>query len=257
MMVKGQMLLGCACLLLLAPGVALAEGMLSELPVGERLEYGVYWGVVRGGSVTISCTQTNADGRDLVAIHVRAKSNWLTSRFHPVDDDVVCLLDPETRLPVRVEKRTDEDGYLCDDTLTFDRESNQASWVSRSAGITTNYPVGPDTLDAVSFLFALRSVPFEGEEERDFAIAVDGQVHQVGVKLGESCKEKLPGVGRVKATCFKATPRTEGLFVRKIPEEIWVSDEKPRIALRVYGRIPAGRFCMVLKEMIRPPQSAP
>lgn len=234
-------------------GPVLAEGVAVGRPrVGETLEYGVYWGLIPAGSATISCARTNLYGADRIVLRIQAKSNWLVSTLYHVDDDVRCYLDPETGLPVRVEKSTREGGFVCRDTLTFDRPRNTVTWRSDSAGIITNYPVAPDALDAVSFLFALRNRSFALDEPQQFSIAVDNQVHRLSVTASRQRHEKFEGLGRVRTTCFEAAALTDGLFVRKIPEEIWIAETQPRVVTQLKGRVPAGSFRMVLKRA-RPP----
>lgn len=225
-----------------------AGAELRDLPVGESLEYGIYWGILPAGHAVIRCETTNIGDRAFVCVRLRAQSNRLAGLIYPVDDQIECVVDPATRLPVYTRKRTVEGGFLCDDTLSFDRAGLTAHWVSLSTGITTNYPIAADTLDAVSFLYALRTEPFTVNVWRRFALAVDGRVHGVKVMATGTNTVHIPEIGTVPCLRFVAAQEQQGLFVRKIPEEIWVTADRRRMVTRIRGKVPIGRFSLVLKR---------
>lgn len=243
-------------LLLLPLGAGLAKGDSLHLPVGEQLTYKIMWGFLPVGKTIISCNETLDQGTPCIRIRVEAKSNNLISTLYPVNDRIDCYIDPETRLPTRVEKLTVEGGFVCDDTLRFDRENLCAHWESRSASISTNYPIQSDTLDVGAFLYAMRSIPFTLNESKSFNIAVDGVLHGLNIKAKERKVLKC-GSDKQKVSCtrFAVEPERSDLFVRKIPGDIWVTDDERRIMVKMKASVPVGHVSIVLDKIhrIEPP----
>lgn len=218
-------------------------------PVGEQLAYRILWGFVPVGRAVITCDPAEETGTPLIRIRVEVKSNRIISALYPVDDRIECYVDPATGLPLRVEKKTSEGGFVCDDTLVFDRENLQAHWHSRSASITTNYTISSNTLDVSTFLYALRSVPFALNESKVFKIAVDGYLHGLTITAEEK-KRMDVGSEKEKRWCtrFSAVPERRDLFVRKIPGDIWVTDGEPSILVQMKTKTPVGPVTVVLDE---------
>jgi hypothetical protein len=225
-----------------------------RFPVGERISYSIRWGLLSCGTSTISCDEVEDDQKKLIRIRVRVKSNWLVSTLYPVDDTVDCYIDPETGLSLRLEKNTSEGGFICTDILQFDRESNTAQWDSHSHNISTNYPVGSHTCDAVSFLYALRQYEFDEDQSRDFDLAVDTALHGITITAKQAVEKDLGEDDRVLCRKYTATPKRDGLFVRKIPEEIWITEDDRKIMAKMVAKVPVGRVRLVLKEY-HPPHS--
>lgn len=220
-----------------------------DYPVGERLTYRILWGFIPVGYAAISCEEVPGDTTPLIRIRVEAKSNRLISALYLVNDRIDSYIDPESGLPVRVEKKTSEGGYVCDDTLWFDRKNLLARWQSRSASIETNYPISSDTLDVAAFLYALRSVSFKLNEPELFNIATDGYLHGLTITAQEK-KQMDIGSGNERKWCirFSAIPERSDLFVRKIPDDIWVTDDARRIMVQMRTKIPVGHVLVVLDE---------
>jgi len=243
-------LLAVLCLL---PGLLFAA---FDYPIGEKAVYKIQWGLFTGGTSTISCDLVEVDSNALIRIRVRVQSNWLVSTLYPVDDTVDCFIDPETGLSIRLEKNTSEGDKICRDVLTLDRESNRAGWISTSDNISTNYPIEPGVCDAVSFLYLFRQTDLKQGESKDFKIVVDTAQHGITVTASDGKpKNKNVGAGqKVECREYRVTPGRDDLFVRKIPESIWLTNDDRKILARMDVHIPVGTARIVLDEYIPPAQ---
>lgn len=236
---------------LFLPAVLFAE---YHFPIGERATYKVMWGPLACGTSTIRCDKIELDGEKLIRIRIRAKSNWLVSTIYPVDDTVDCYIDPETRLSIRLEKHTSEGGHVDRDVLRLDREEHTAQWDSQSQNISTNYPIEAGTCDAVSFLYAFRQCDFAKGQSRDFKLAVDTALHGITITAKNTGKKKIGETGKVKCRKYVVVPKRDDLFVRKIPKEIWITEDGRKIMARMDVRVPVGGVRIILDEYVPPAQ---
>lgn len=236
-------------ILLLVPSLLVAD---YRYPVGETATYCILWGLLNCGTSTISCEEVVEEGRTLIRVRVRVKSNWLVSTLYPVDDTVDCFIDPETQLSIRLEKDTSEGGKLCHDILRLCRETHMAEWTSQSDNITTNYPIETGTCDAVSFIYDFRRHDFKTGESRGFNIAVDSALHGITIEAGKTANKKIPDGQRLPCRKYRVTPKRGDLFVRKIPKAIWLTEDERKILVRMDVEVPVGKARIVLDHYTAP-----
>jgi hypothetical protein len=225
-----------------------------QYPVGESATYKILWGVMNCGSSTISCDLVEVDGDKFIRIRTLAKSNWLVSSVYPVNDIVDCFIDPSTGHSVRVEKETSEGDKICRDTLHINRENNTVEWTSLSDNISTNYPIVPGACDAVSFVYSFRRHDFEPGESKAFNIIVDTALQGISVKAVDR-KPKKTSIGdgeKVMCREYVVTPQRDGLFVRKVPKSIWLTNDEHRIMTRMDMTTPVGRVKIILEDYTPP-----
>jgi hypothetical protein len=234
------------------PGLLFAD---YHYPIGEKAVYKIQWGLINCGTSTIRCDEVELDDKKLIRIRVRVKSNWLVSTIYPVDDTVDCYIDPEIQLSVRLEKDTSEGDKICKDVLTLDRQQNTVKWISHSENITTNYPIEAGACDAVSFIYAFRQHDFQEGESRDFKIVVDTALHGIRVEAKNTGQKKIGESGKALCRKYTVTPRRGDLFVRKIPKEIWITEDSRKIMARMDIKVPVGKARIVLDEYISPVKS--
>lgn len=237
--------------LLITAALASAE---YRYPVGEQATYKIEWGLLSCGTSTIGCEEVEMDGRKLIRIRIRVKSNWLISTIYPVDDMVDCYIDPETQLSVRVEKNTSEGRFICRDILEIDRENDTAFWTSHSDNISTNYSIETGACDAVSFLYDFRKYDFKKGTSRSFNIVVDTALHGIQITAGGTDVKKVAESGKVECRKYLVEPKRDDLFVRKIPKAIWLTEDDRKILVRMDVRVPIGKARIVLDEYT-PPRS--
>ncbi len=235
--------------LLFVPMLNFAE---YQFPIGERGVYSINWGLLKCGTSVFSCDQVEWQGKPMIRVRVTAKSNWLVSTIYPVDDSVDCYIDPETGYSVRVEKNTSEGDTICRDNLILDRDSHTAFWTSESDNINTNYPIAPGACDAISFLYEFRKHTFEQEESRAFNLVVDAVMHQISITAGKQESRKVPGFGKVSCRRYTVSSERDDLFVRKIPLELWLTEEGRKVLVRMDLKVPVGKARIILEEYTPP-----
>jgi hypothetical protein len=229
----------------------------QPFPIGEQAIYKIKWGPITCGRMQMNCDLVQKDGTEQIRIRVTVKSGLLAGTLYPVDDQVDCYIDPATGLSTRLEKQTNEGGFICNDLLTIDRLKNQANWVSHSANITTNYPITAGALDAVSFLFAVRQADFTPDQPQDFDMVVDHAQQGITITAEQDTdRKKIADGDKVLCRKFSVKPKRDDLFVRKIPGEMWITEDARRILARMTLRTPAGWAKVILDEY-RPPNSQP
>jgi hypothetical protein len=51
---------------------------------------------------------------------------------------------------------------------------------------------------------------------------------------------------------YVVVPKRDDLFVRKIPKEIWLSEDERKIMVRMDVQVPVGRARIVLEDYVPP-----
>ena len=68
-------------------------------PVGEKLSYRLYWGIIPVGHCEMTTAWVTHGGKEMLAIRAIAKTTSVVSKIYPVDDFVESIINPETFLP--------------------------------------------------------------------------------------------------------------------------------------------------------------
>lgn len=251
-----------ACALALAGWAGLgvraagSAGIDAEFPfpVGERLVYRIYWGVVPVGESVASTEWVEEGGRRLIAIRFRTRTNKFMERIYPVDDLIETLIYPETLLPARFTKRLSEGRYRCHEVTVFDHSGRQARWRSETSGRSKTYPIEADTRDIVSFMYFARTMDFHPGESRQFRVMADEKLYDVFVRVTGKEEVRLGDGTTCPSLVLEPEAAFEGLFVRKGRMWLWISEDKPRVVTRLAARVPVASVKLLLEH--RPPPTA-
>ena len=239
--------LGLVTFALFVPGAYCAEATASvtdplELwfSVGEKLTYKIYWGFLPVGTSTASSKWIQEDGRRLLSIKFRSKSNKFLSKIYPVDDHIESIIDPATFLPIRYTKKMRQGGYRCDEITHFDHKQGLATWRSLLKGNKKIYKIGPTTRDIVSFMYFMRSKDqiFRPGMNDLQTIMSDEKLYDLSIKPLEIEEVSLPKLGRIPSVKFEPKAAFEGIVVRKGKMALWVSNDEQRVVTQVAVKIP-------------------
>lgn len=232
-----------------APADLEAGGSGLWFPMGETLDYRIYWGVIPVGSSHVTTEWIAEDGRSLIAIRLRTKTNNFLSTLYPVNDFLEAIVDPETFLPVRFSKKLSEGRYRADETTTFDHKNLKATWTSRRSGKIETYDIDPDTRDVVTFMYYLRRKQFEPDTVNKYRVMADDKVYDLIVNAQKVDTIKLEHFGKLPCLRFEPEAKFGGLFVRKGRMWMWVSQDERRIATKISAQVPVASITLWLDQV--------
>jgi hypothetical protein len=196
------------------------------------------------------------DGRVLLAIRFRTKTNKVLSALYPVDDFIESLVDPVTFLPVQFTKKLSEGHYRCHEVTTFDHVAGVARMSREGRESVHEYKIKPDTRDIVSFMYYMRAKELEPDENYEYQVMADEQIYDVFVETGDVEDVKTVDGDRIPSLKMEPKAAFEGLFVRKGKMWLWVSRDDRRILTRMSAKVPVASIKLVLDEIHAPKQDA-
>lgn len=235
----------------MAPAFA-SETAKLWFDVGEELIYKLYWGVVFVGESRVTTEWIEEDGRPLIAIRIRTRSNAFLDRIYRVDDVLESIIDPATFLPLRFSKVLNEGRYRTDELTTFDHARGKAEWLHRRRGDRKTFDIEPDTRDLITFMYFMRQREFQPGQQEQFRVMADEKLYDVFLNVGPVDTMKMEKYGKVSSVRIVPEAAFQGLFVRKGKVTMWVSTDARRIATRVQASVPVADIHINLFEVRGP-----
>ncbi|HAL93112.1 MAG TPA: hypothetical protein DCM68_08840 [Verrucomicrobia bacterium] len=256
---------GVACFLLWAAGM-LPVSAAPELPglpwedpapelwfpVGEEIDYEVYWGVFMVGEATAKAEWINRDGRRLLSLSMKAQSNGLVEKLYPVKEVLQTILDPATFLPLSFEKDSHEGRHHTHELTTFDHAAKKGRWKSLLKDKQKEFDIEADTRDLMGLMYWIRKDRILAGETRNYRVMTDEKLYELVVEAGKAEKVSLKNYGKVP--CIKMEPKGKfnGMFVRKGRMFLWISDDERYTICRATASVPVASIKIMLKKVRGP-----
>jgi hypothetical protein len=220
--------------------------------VGEELHYRIHWGVIHVGDTRVTTEWIEEDGRELLLIRYRTRSNAFLDRIYKVDDTIEAVIEPHSFLPVRFSKVLNEGRYKTDELTIFDHAARKAYWTHRGRGDRKEFEIDADTRDIVTFMYFMRKYNFRPGETAEFRVMADEKIYDLSVTAGPIEFMKMPRYGRVQTLRITPEASFQGLFVRKGRMTLWISQDARRIATRIQATVPVADVHINLHEVKGP-----
>jgi hypothetical protein len=221
-------------------------------PVGEEIDYEIFWGIFMVGEATAKAEWVNRDGRRLLSLNVRAKTNGLVEKLYPVKEFLETILDPVTFLPLSFEKKSDEGSHHYHDLTTFDHAAKKGLWRSLLKDKHTEFDIEDDTRDLMGLMYWIRKDPIREGETRQYRVMSDEKMYELVVESGKKDPVKLENYGKVP--CIKMEPKGKfnGMFVREGRMFLWLSDDPRYTICRATASVPVASIKIMLKRVRGP-----
>lgn len=225
-------------------------------PVGEEIVYRVHWGRIRVGTSRIRTDWVEEDGRTVLRIRLRTRSNRFLSAIYPVDSLIESVIDPHTFRPLRFVNQIREGRRFHDEVTVFDWEEMQAHWVSHVKDETKSFEIREDTRCIPALLYYLRRTPLKPGRTYTYEVMADEKLFDVMVKTEEYERVRLPRYGRVRSLRMEPQAAFDGVFVRAGRMWMWVSDDDRRVATRISAEVPIARVHLTIDRVRGPGNDA-
>ena len=221
-------------------------------PVGEEIDYEIFWGIFMVGEATAKAEWINRDGRRLLSLNARAKTNGLVEKLYPVTEFLESIIDPVTFLPLSFEKDSHEGRHHHHELTTFDHAARKGVWKSLLKDDREEFDIDEDTRDLMGLMYWIRKDPIQAGETRSYRVMTDEKLYELVVESGKKEKVELENYGKVP--CIKMEPKGKfnGMFVRKGRMFLWLSDDVRYTICRATASVPVASIKIMLKTVRGP-----
>ncbi|MFC1498593.1 DUF3108 domain-containing protein [Verrucomicrobiota bacterium] len=215
-------------------------------PVGEKLIYKLYWGVIPVGQAEFSSEWIEENGKQFISLKGRARTGKVVSKIYPVDDFIESVVDAESFLPIRYIQKLKEGRHVRHDKITIDHKSGMACWESKLSQTNRVMKIDGDSRDILSFVYYARSKGYESGQHEKFRVLVDDKIYDLEVTGLSHETRKVKGYGKIK--CLKVVPEAKfgEIFVRKGRVQMWFSDDKRRVCVRITAKLKVASLKAIL-----------
>lgn len=255
-MISGKLsALLCALALVHAASSAAGQEVRPQLwfPVGEKLTYRVYWGILPVAQTVVSSEWIEEDGSLRIAIRARTKSFSLLDAIYPVDDFIESIVEPATFTPLRFSKRLSEGRYRLNEITTFDHDDRMARWNHLIRGDVSYFEIEEDTRDLLSFMYYMRSQKFEPNRVYNYRVMADEKIYDLVVNTRDYRELSMSKFGRRRCLYIEPEALFQGLFIRIGRLHVWISDDERRLCARAVAEAPIiGSIKLVLDKVEGP-----
>lgn len=221
-------------------------------PVGERLVYKIYWGIISVGTVVMQSEMVKHDGKPMVLLRYRTRTNRFFDHIQKIDDSLESIIDPDSFLPIRYVQKTGRDEDYSNEITTFDHAARKAHWKSETDGSTRDFEIAEDTRDLLSFLYFMRRTELSEKEERTFAIMFDNGIGEAKVKTTEFEQKKVGKFGKIKSLPMTPAISSDNLVLKGGRLQMWITWEGRAVCTRFQVNAPLAKIRLILYQVLGP-----
>jgi Protein of unknown function (DUF3108) len=217
---------------------------------GEQFTYRVSWAIFPGaGRIVISAHDDTRDGRPVERIDVDTSSHGIVRIFYSYNDRAEVVVDRATGHIIEAHDKSSGGHEPSDTQTTFDYATRTVHSINRARpdrNRTFSLPPG-DPIDLISCLISTRNWDVKPGDRRDALVYFDNDVYPVTIEA-EGYETLTTPLGTFKT--LRLVPRMEhhpkGIFARGGAIEVWVSQSRPRLPVRMQLQLRLGTATLTL-----------
>lgn len=234
------------------PRLLLPEPVIAEypgnspgtLPVGERLDYRITWGIFNVASTSLEVLPLKlVDGQPAHHIRMETRTNGFADALYRVRDQIDSFMSPDLSKSFFYRK-LQEGSDKRDTRIAFHWPHGVAQRTDYGELFEEDIPLDQAVYDPLGITYAFRMLDF-GDKEEMVLLATDGRsLVPVDITIHGREVVRTP-LGRFE--CYVVEPETHGLsgVFRKAPNAsiyIWFHVDPPHIPVRLRSELPVGAF---------------
>ena len=200
---------------------------LKTMPVGEELEYDIFWLGVLVGSAEMTTSLTE---EKLVHLSFQAQSNWYLKLFYPVRVRLNSLVDPETVSPRRFDSYLKRQWRVHTSVITFDfKKGTSLHELPDDKKVTVL--VTPKTQDGLSMIYYARTMPLELGKTVPLEVTADGKNWPLNGTIMQAGVIRIGNSGYWPAVEGQVELAYPVPFFHGATARVWFSADQDRIPL--------------------------
>ena len=218
---------------------------------GERLSYDVTWLGMRAGIATMIVQEGPVEGpRPQLTFAMTARSSPTVTKFYPVDNRGVSVVDRESFLPRHMTFARREGKRFNDFDYTFRHTEGLVTAVKD--GKSDELPIPSDAQDAMSCLYYVRKVlPFVPGASLAMTVHHDKKNYKMDVRV--EALETVEGAwGKRQTARVVVIMPFQGIFLNEGNIRVWFTNDEHRIPVRMKAKVVVGSIVDELTDGYRP-----
>lgn len=218
---------------------------------GERLSYDVTWLGMRAGIATMIVQEGPVEGpRPQLTFAMTARSSPTVTKFYPVDNRGVSVVDRESFLPRHMTFARREGKRFNDFDYTFRHTEGLVTAVKD--GKSDELPIPSDAQDAMSCLYYVRKVlPFVPGASLAMTVHHDKKNYKMDVRV--EALETVEGVwGKRQTARVVVIMPFQGIFLNEGNIRVWFTNDEHRVPVRMKAKVVVGSIVAELTDGYRP-----
>jgi hypothetical protein len=210
---------------------------------GEILTYRLHYGALNAGIAVLEVKPQILDisGRKVYHIVANGYTNGAADWFFKVRDRYETYMDKDAMVPWLFVRRVDEGGFKFSQDYVFNHYTKK---VDVGNGEKFDFPTGIQ--DMVSAFYTARSLDLSNAKPGDlFSLNsfMDKEIWPVKIKFIER-EEISTDIGKIKCLKFRPIVQKGRVFKHEDDLNVWISDDKNHIPVRVQANIIIGSIKM-------------
>lgn len=255
------LLISIAGFFLVNSAVAESKGTpveVEKLPfkVGEKLTYSLRWGVIRAGIAILEVHPiTEIDGEEVYHFSLSVRTTSLVDRFYKVRDRIDGFMRTDFQGSVLYLVKKDAGKNLREVEVVYNSEEGFAQY-SNFGKETDPVEILPGTLDPLSVLFAIRSIPLQNKKRIELPIS-DGKRVRMGIGWIRGTKKITVPDGNYRTILVEPDMKDVGGVFDKSgdsPMEVYFSDDERQLPVRIASEVVVGKFTADLVSVEQIPE---
>ncbi len=214
---------------------------------GERLSYDVTWLGLRAGIATMIVQEGPVEGaRPQLTFSMTARSSPTVTKFYPVDNRGVSVVDRESFLPRHMTFARREGKRFNDFDYTFRHGEGLVTAVKD--GKSEELSIPSDAQDAMSCLYYVRKVlPFVPGASLAMTVHHDKKNYKMEVRV--EALETVEGVwGKRQTARVVVIMPFQGIFLNEGNIRVWFTNDEHRVPVRMKAKVVVGSIVAELTE---------
>ncbi len=217
---------------------------------GESLSYDVSWSsFVTAGTATVTVREKKPSYNS-VAYYIVAEGRptSLLSHLYSLYYKADTLLDAYDLLPQRGSVFSQENRRQRMKVTLFDQPAHKIHYEMRTTQmLRQDKPIPPNTQDALSAIYDLRTMPLKPGMTVTLPISDSGTTYTARIPIGqrEMVRTGLGDIAALKLTPVITDPKGQAIGRGTT---VWISDDARRLPVKMSAQLAVGSFNLTLRE---------
>jgi hypothetical protein len=218
----------------------------SAFEVPERLEYSVWWGIIKAGN---SILEIGKGEEGTFKIMSTTWSSKFISIFYKVEDRIEINVDSSTYLPYDYYLNLREGRHRKERQITYYQKEGKIILDNVHDRKVEEFKIEGSIYDPLSAFYAVRTMDLEIGKSQFLRVFDNGKIYDVEVQVLKKEKIEIPA-GTFDTIIVKPILKSEGIFMRKGDVFIWLTDDEKRVPVKIESEVKIGAINVVLKRGI-------